>query len=89
MSQSKDSMSKHCKRCGLKYRNWVSMLEVKVCDECEPEKFKELHNKNVTAIKKRTLGQEHITEHTFFPKHISFKYPINWGKAKWKRRKQQ
>ena len=45
MSQSKDSMSKHCKRCGLKYRNWVSMLEVKVCDECEPEKFKELHNK--------------------------------------------
>ena len=81
--------AKHCKRCGLKYRKWVSMLEVKVCDECEPEKFKELHNKNITAIKKRTVGQEHITEHTFFPKHIGTNYHINWSKAKWNRRKQQ
>jgi len=89
MSQSKGKMAKHCKRCGLKYRNWVSMLEVKVCDECEPEKFKELHDKNVTAIKKRTVGQEHITEHTFFPKKIWGKFHINWEKAKWNRRKQQ
>jgi len=89
MSDTKGRKGKHCERCGLKYRNWVSILEVKVCDECEPEKFKELHNKNITAIKKRTVGQEHITEHTFFPKHIGTNFKINWGKAKWFSRKQR
>jgi len=89
MSQSKGKMGRYCKICGLKYRKWVSILEIKVCDECEPEKFKELHNKNITAIKKRTLGQEHITEHTFFPKYIGNGYRINWQTPKWFSRKQR
>jgi len=82
-------MNHHCNRCGLAYRNWVSKLEKPVCDECEPEKFKQLHNKNVTSIKKRIIGQEHITEHTFFPKYIGSSYLINWGKAKWNRKQQK
>ena len=59
--------SEHCPNCGLQYRIWIQKLEQLVCDECNPKEFKELHKKNVRQHKKRFVGQEHITEHTFFP----------------------
>ena len=61
----------YCQQCGLMYRLWMHKTEHEVCDECEPEKFKELHNQNIQTIKKRTRGQEHISEHHFFPKKPS------------------
>ena len=63
--------SEHCPNCGLQYRIWIQKLERQVCDECNPEEFKELHKKNVRQHKKRFVGQEHITEHTFFPRDAS------------------
>jgi|TARA_R110002096_G_scaffold399549_1_gene595989 hypothetical protein len=48
-----------------------------ICDECDPELFKEEHQKNVTNFKRRKVGQQHITENTFFPdqpKKTSYKY---------------
>ena len=63
--------SEHCPNCGLQYRIWIQKLERQVCDECNPEDFKELHKKNVRQHKKRFVGQEHITENTIFPKHAS------------------
>ncbi len=61
----------YCPTCGLKFRIWVEKLEQKVCDQCNPKEFKELHDNNVRQHKKRFVGQEHITENTFFPKHGS------------------
>ncbi len=60
-----------CPTCGLEYRLWVEKLEQKVCDQCDPKEFKELHKENVRQHKKRFVGQEHITEHTFFPSNKS------------------
>jgi len=57
-----------CPTCGLEYRIWVEKLEQKVCDQCNPKEFEELHKENVRQHKKRFVGQEHITENTFFPK---------------------
>ena len=45
--------------------------EHNICDECEPKKFKELHETNLRTYKKKEVGQQHITEHTFFPKNPS------------------
>jgi hypothetical protein len=45
--------------------------EHNICDECEPKKFKELHETNLRTHKKKEVGQQHITEHTFFPKNVS------------------
>ena len=45
--------------------------EHNICDECEPKKFKELHETNLRTYKKKEVGQQHITEHTFFPKNVS------------------
>ena len=68
--------SSYCKQCGLQFRIWTRKLEQQVCDECEPEKFKELHQENINNIKKKQMGQEHITEHTFFPKAPEQKYKL-------------
>jgi ribosome-binding protein aMBF1 (putative translation factor) len=57
----------YCQNCGLMYRDWIHKAELTVCDECEPEKFATLHKQNIRRIKRRTIGQEHITENTFFP----------------------
>ena len=61
----------YCPTCGLEYRIWVEKLEQKVCDQCNPKEFEELHKQNVRQHKKRFVGQQHITENTFFPKHDS------------------
>jgi len=61
------SRDNYCSQCGLMYRLWIHKVERKVCDECEPEKFKELYNENISIVKKRTRGQKHITEHHYFP----------------------
>ena len=61
------SRNNYCKNCGLMYRLWIHKAELEICDECEPEKFAKLHKENIRVIKKRTRGQQHITEHTFFP----------------------
>ena len=45
--------------------------EFQICDECDPVKFKELHEENLRTFKKKEVGQQHITEHTFFPKKPS------------------
>ena len=79
----------YCQNCGLMYRDWIHKAELTVCDECDPEKFATLHKQNIRRIKRRTIGQEHITEHTFFPKYISSNFKINWQKPKWYSRKQK
>ena len=62
-------MKRHyCNKCGLRYRKWISDNQFEVCDECDPEVFKKLHKRNITRMKRRTQGQEHITENTWFPK---------------------
>ena len=58
----------YCKECGLEFRVWVVKTHNTVCDLCDPEKFKELHNKNIRAYKKKKIGQEHLSENTWFPK---------------------
>ena len=58
----------YCKQCGLMFRLWIHKAEMNVCDECEPEKFKKIHNENIQQIKKKSRGQEHITEHHHFPR---------------------
>ncbi len=69
---------RYCRRCGLEYRNWASKIESPACEECEPEKYNKIYKTNVALIKKRNVGQEHITEHTFFPKKIVKKiFPYN------------
>jgi hypothetical protein len=57
----------YCPKCGLMYRLWIQKGEKYICDECDPKLFKEEHEKNVTNFKRRTVGQQHITENTFFP----------------------
>jgi ribosome-binding protein aMBF1 (putative translation factor) len=58
----------YCKQCGLMYRLWIHKAELNVCDECEPEKFASLHKQNIYDIKKKSRGQEHISEHHHFPR---------------------
>ena len=53
------------------FRLWMHKTEHNICDECEPKKFKELHETNLRTYKKKEVGQLHITEHTFFPKNVS------------------
>ena len=57
-----------CRTCGLEFRKWVRKTHNTVCDQCEPEKFKELHTQNLRLFKTRKIGQEHLTESTWFPK---------------------
>ena len=49
------------------YRLWIHKAEKEICDECDPQLFKEEHEKNISNYKKRKVGQKHITENTFFP----------------------
>ena len=72
-----------CPTCGLEYRLWVEKLERKVCDQCDPKEFKELHKENVRQHKKRFVGQQHITENTFFPRHASGS--VAYGYKKYRR----
>ena len=58
----------YCKTCGLEFRKWVIKTHNTVCDQCNPKKFKELHDTNLRAFKKKKIGQEHLTENTWFPK---------------------
>ena len=74
--------TRYCRRCGLQYRKWNIQTEFQACEECEPDKYRKIYNTNVTQIKKRTVGQDHITEHTFFPKKTYVRqYNINWKKT--------
>ena len=60
-------MGKYCSQCGLQFRLWMYKTEYQICDECDPKKFQELHKENIRNHKYRMRGQQHITEHTFFP----------------------
>jgi hypothetical protein len=73
--------SKYCSKCGLEYRKWSFAVENPACEECEPEKYKKIYKDNITQIKKRTLAQEHITEHTFFPGERVGPRWLNWRKT--------
>ena len=57
-----------CPTCGLEYRHWAIKIEESVCEECKPKEFNDLYKHNLTHMKRKKLGQEHITEHTWFPK---------------------
>ncbi len=85
----------YCAKCGLEYRGSVVIDREGICDECDPEGFKEQYNKDIVWMKKRTIGQKHITENTFFPdkpKHShQSRRPYNWKNTKtdkenWRRR---
>tara|TARA_Y100001968_G_scaffold289764_1_gene293017 strand:- start:2242 stop:2511 length:270 start_codon:yes stop_codon:yes gene_type:complete len=88
-------MSKYfCSKCGLEYRKWNVEIQKPACEECEPERYQKIRKDNITAIKKRTVQQEHITEHTWFPKRRincegKSKYGINWRKSPDNRRQQK
>jgi hypothetical protein len=80
----------YCPKCGLQYRLWNVKIENKACDECEPDKYKELHATNIQRRKTLHMGQEHITEHTFFPRKNSDKIKKpNYKLSKWKYREQK
>ena len=65
----------YCPKCGLQYRKSQIKMRMGICEECEPTKFKEQYETDLVYMQKRNMGQEHITEHTFFPKKaISKKY---------------
>ena len=81
--------SEHCPNCGLQYRIWIQKLERQVCDECNPKEFKELHKENVRQHKKRFIGQEHITENTFFPKRTLTRKERSIGSKGMYRRQQK
>ena len=57
-----------------------------ICEDCEPEKFKEQYEKDLVYMQKRNMGQEHITEHTFFPKKAPSR---QYQMFKWYRRQQK
>jgi hypothetical protein len=76
-----ETMNNYCRQCGLMFRKWAHRTEEPVCDECNPKEFKELHEKNLRTNRRRSVGQQHITENTFFPKltprarqHINKRY---------------
>ena len=71
----------YCSKCGLEYRNWAFKIDNPACEECEPEKYEKIYKDNITQIKKRTLSQEHITEHTFFPGERVGTRWFNWRKT--------
>ena len=76
----------YCKICGLQYRKWAVDVETPACEDCEPEKYLKIRKTNITAIKKRTVGQEHITENSWFPKK-GWAGGVNW--KKWHVREQK
>ena len=68
-----DNEHRYCPVCGLEYRKWAVTIEEPVCEECEPLAYGFLHNKNIGIMVKRNQGQQHITEHTWFPSEGSVK----------------
>ena len=60
----------YCPKCGLQYRKSQIKMRMGICEECEPTKFKEQYEMDLVYMQKRNMGQEHITEHTFFPKKV-------------------
>jgi len=54
-----------CPKCGLEYTQGQIKMRMGVCEECEPDKFKEQYETDINRVYK--MGQQHITEHTFFP----------------------
>ena len=75
--------NEYCNRCGLEYRKSQIQMRMGICEDCEPEKFKEQYEKDIITMQKRRIGQEHITEHTFFPKRAPSK---TYQVKKWYRR---
>ena len=75
-----------CPTCGLEYRQWAIKINKLICDECEPSAFSDLHKENLTSMKRRTVGQEHITEHTWFPKNGEI--PNHLKVKNWKHRRE-
>ena len=73
----------YCPKCGLQYRKSQIKLRMGICEECEPDKFKEQYEMDLVYMQKRNIGQEHITEHTFFPKKAVNK---KYQEFKWYRR---
>jgi len=58
---------RYCPKCGLEFRRYQVLMRMGICQECEPDKFKEQHDTDIKRMIKRNVGQEHITEYTFFP----------------------
>ena len=80
----------YCSKCGLEYRRWLVKIEDRVCEECNPKEYRKVYNKNIKHMKRRLHNQEHITEHTWFPKHDIGPYPFPDMKAnKYNRREQK
>ena len=73
-------------KCGLQYRRSQIKMRMGICEECEPDKFKEQYEMDLVYMQKKNMGQEHITEHTFFPKKAVSK---RYQKNKWYRREQK
>ena len=73
----------YCPKCGLQYRQSQIKMRMGICEECEPDKFKEQYEMDLVYMQKRNMGQEHITEHTFFPKKAPSK---KYQEFKWYRR---
>ena len=83
-------MGGYCLTCGLQYRLWNVKIENPACEECEPQKFKELHQTNIQRRKTLQMGQEHITEHTFFPrKNGTGIKKANYSNQRWKQKEQR
>jgi len=79
------NMDKFCPNCGLEYRRWAINLEEFVCEECNWHEWNTLVSKNITLMKRRKVGQEHITEHSWFPKKPEGKHMVQY----WKKRRTQ
>jgi len=76
----------YCPICGLQYTKSQIKMRAGICQECEPEKFKEQYEKDIVYMQTRNMGQEHITEHTFFPKKAPSR---QYQEFKWYRRQQK
>mgnify|MGYP001164915075 CR=1 FL=1 len=70
----------YCPKCGLQYRKWSIEVEKQVCEDCDSIEYEKLRKTNITRIKKRQVGQKHISENTWFPTSISSRFGINWNK---------
>jgi len=79
----------YCSKCGLEYRHWLVKIEEDVCEECNPEEYRKIYTKNIGHMKKRLHNQEHITEHTWFPKEDHRFIRPNMKDNKYNRREQK
>lgn len=58
---------RYCPKCGLEYTQSQIIMRMGICQECDPDKFKVQYETDINRIQKKKVGQQHITEHTFFP----------------------